>query len=256
MLKIASANIRFDNPHDAPNDWAGRREVLANSLKTFSPHIFGTQEGRQPQLKDFESLLPNHKLIDLNRTWITERMYPCIFVDSKKIDVIDSGDIWLSETPFEAGSKSFESAFPRLCTWIKGEVIESGFKFFYVNVHLDHVLSETRAQQIQVLINETKKINTDNLPMVMTGDFNESPFEEVREKISNQLPELYDPWMKLGKIEETSFHKFDGTNDEGSRIDWILVDSTLKTENIYLMKDHVKEIYPSDHFLVFGEFTI
>jgi endonuclease/exonuclease/phosphatase family metal-dependent hydrolase len=254
MLRTASANIRFDNPADGEHDWNGRRKVLSRLLNNFNAHIFGTQEGREPQLKDLESLLPNHKLIDKNRDWITERMYPCIFVDPKRIDVIDSGDIWLSETPYEAGTKSFESAFPRLCTWIKAIHLETNTKFFYVNVHLDHILSSTRANQIQVLINETSKINNEKYPMLITGDFNESPFEDVREKINSQT-NLYDPWMEKKLEEETSYHKFEGTNPDGSRIDWILVDKFFKTKSIKLEKSDLNGIYPSDHYFVFSEFT-
>jgi endonuclease/exonuclease/phosphatase family metal-dependent hydrolase len=255
MFKVASANIRFDNPNDGKHDWAGRREIVAQFLNEFSADVFGTQEGRGPQIKDLESLLPDHKLIDLNRNWIEERMYPCIFVNPKKIDVMDSGDIWLSETPQEAGSKSFDSAFPRLCTWIKANHRESNKEFFYVNVHLDHILSSTRASQIQVLINETKKINHQNLPVVITGDFNESPHEEVRSLLNIQCPDLYDPWIQLKNDEETSYHKFDGKNPEGTRIDWIMVDKSFSVENIILEKRDLNGIYPSDHFFVLGSFT-
>ncbi|PIK14642.1 endonuclease/exonuclease/phosphatase family protein [Halobacteriovorax sp. JY17] len=255
MLKVASANIRFDNPGDSPNDWSGRRELLSRLINDFTPDILGTQEGREPQLKNLESLLPNHKLIDLNRDWIEERMYPCIFVNSEKVDVIDSGDIWLSQTPFEAGSKSFESAFPRLCTWIQARVIETGKDFFYVNTHLDHVLGKTRKEQIQVLITEIKKLNSLSLPIILTGDFNESPKESVREVISKEWSNLFDPWEFLGKAEETSFHKFDGTHDNGCRIDWILADKIFQARSIEIRKDHEGEIYPSDHFPVFAEFN-
>lgn len=253
MLRTASANIRFDNPADGDHDWSGRRNILANLLNDFAPHVIGTQEGREPQLRDLEGLLLNHKLVDLNRGWIDERMYPCIFINPAQVNVVDSGDIWLSETPYVAGSKSFESAFPRLCTWIKATHIESKTNFFYVNVHLDHILSSTRASQIQVLINETAKINTEKYPMIITGDFNESPFEEVREKINSQTS-LYDPWIEKSLKEETSFHKFDGVNPEGSRIDWILADSFFKAEDIRLEKSDQRGIYPSDHFLVFADF--
>ena len=255
MLKVVSTNIRFDNPADSPNDWNGRRKLLTRLINEFSPDIIGTQEGREPQLKDFESLLPSHKLIDLNREWIEERMYPCILVNSKTIDVIDSGDIWLSETPFEAGTKSFESAFPRLCTWIQARVIETGKDFFYVNTHLDHVLDKTRKAQIKVLISEVKKKNILELPIILSGDFNESPAEDVREIINKEWPNLSDPWQSLGKSEQTSFHKFDGTHDNGSRIDWILADKSFHASSMEIVQDHEDNIYPSDHFPVFAEFT-
>ena len=251
MFKVASANIRFDNPHDKEHDWNGRRSVVAEYLNEFDADIFGTQEGREPQLRDLESLLPNHQIIDTNREWIEERMYPCIFVNNKRIEVLDSGDICLSETPYSAGTKSFESAFPRLCTWIKAKHIESEKMFFYVNVHLDHVLSSTREQQIQVLINETKSINDKNYPMILSGDFNESPTEQVREQINSKYTNLYDPW---NHPEETSFHKFDGVNPEGTRIDWIMIDKSIKSKEIKLEKRDQKGIYPSDHFFVLAQF--
>lgn len=255
MLKVATANIRFDNPADSPNDWNGRSPLLTRLINEFSPDILGTQEGREPQLKNLESLLPDHKLIDLNRDWIDERMYPCIFVNPKKLDVINSGDIWLSETPNTPGTKSFDSAFPRLCTWIIARVIDTNKDFLYVNTHLDHVLSSTRQEQIKVLIAEIDKININKLPIVLTGDFNESPSENVRSEIEKSWPSLYDSWQFLNKEEETSHHKFDGVNKSGSRIDWILTDHSFKVSSINIIKNHEGEIYPSDHFPVFAEFT-
>ncbi|ATH06662.1 hypothetical protein BIY24_01525 [Halobacteriovorax marinus] len=255
MLKVASTNIRFDNPADAPNDWAGRKSLLSELINNFAPDLLGTQEGREPQLKDLDQLLPAHTLIDGHRSWITERMYPCIFVNPLTVEVKESGDIWLSETPYDAGTKSFDSAFPRLCTWIHGVFKDTKKEFIYVNTHLDHVKSHTRRSQIQVLISEIKKINTKSLPIILTGDFNESPAEDVREVINREWTNLYDAWQFLGKEEETSFHKFDGVHDEGSRIDWILTDRFFKTKSIEIIKEHREEIYPSDHFPVFASFT-
>ncbi|WP_127717769.1 endonuclease/exonuclease/phosphatase family protein [Halobacteriovorax sp. HLS] len=256
MFKVASANIRFDNPQDGRHDWAGRRILLSSLLNDFCADIFGTQEGREEQIKDLCSLLPNHTLVEEHREWIEERMYPCIFVNSQNIEVISSGDIWLSETPTIGGSKSFNSAFPRLCTWIKAKHKHRDFNFFYVNTHLDHVLSSTRSEQIQVLIDEVKRINDQNLPIIVTGDFNESPQEEVRDKLISQFSNLYDPWTKHGHLEETSYHKFDGLNPEGARIDWIIADKFFESKSIRLAKENQKGIFPSDHFPVLAEFTI
>ncbi|MDD0852460.1 endonuclease/exonuclease/phosphatase family protein [Halobacteriovorax sp. GB3] len=255
-FKIASSNIRFDNPQDGSHDWNGRRGILAQCLNEFAPDLLGTQEGREPQLKDLENNLIKLELVDSHREWIDERMYPCIFVNPETIEVHNSGDIWLSETPYEAGSKSFESAFPRLCTWIIATHKESQEKFFYVNTHLDHVLSQTRKEQIRVLIQECDKVNKENLPVVLTGDFNESPFEDVRKVIHDQWSDLRDCWFTLKKEEETSHHNFNGTREDGTRIDWILTSSNFRVYDLELYKENVDGIYPSDHFPVFGIYSI
>src|SRR5690606_14260721 len=210
-------------PADGDNDWEKRREIWAQLIKDFDPIVLGTQEGREPQLRDAATLLPHLQMVEGHRQWITERMYPCFFYNPTKIQVLRSGDTWLSETPHIAGSKSFDSAFPRLCVWMEARLIESGKTFFMINTHLDHVREETRLCQAQVLSQTIKAENTNNYPIILCGDFNEAPAGKVRSHLIEQL-DLSDPWFELGHHEETSHHKFCGFNEAGARIDWILTD--------------------------------
>jgi len=255
-LKIISANIRFDNPADKPNDWPARRSVFSDAINSFEADLLGTQEGRRPQLKDLESLLPNLELADGHRDWITERMYPCIFFNPNKISVNRSGDIWLSETPYKAATKSFDSAFPRLCTWIEGQFKENSQNFFYVNLHLDHLQSHTREGQANVMLSEIARQNTSNYPVFITGDFNESPGETVHKLILEKGPNLQDSWLTNGNEEEASHHKFGNPSDDASRIDWILIDKSVSVKSVYLYKENENNIFPSDHYPVFGEFSL
>ncbi|MCO4794701.1 MAG: endonuclease/exonuclease/phosphatase family protein [Bacteriovoracaceae bacterium] len=255
-LRLISSNIRFENAADESHDWPKRKTLLANTLTKFNADVIGTQEGRQPQLKDFESLLPGFELIDSHREWITERMYPTLYINSENITVNKSGDIWLSETPYEAGSSSFKSSFPRLCTWASLTTKKNNHSFFLINTHLDHVLEETRVEQIKVLLKEVKDKNTENLPVILMGDFNSSPDSEVRQEILSQWSFLHDPWHTLQLKEETSYHKFQGAYEEGTRIDWMLVDKKVKTHDIYLDKSTEEGLYPSDHFPLMGIFEL
>jgi endonuclease/exonuclease/phosphatase family metal-dependent hydrolase len=252
MISITSANIRFENPQDGPHDWPNRKDFLAEILNHQNLDLLGTQEGRQPQLRDLEFLLNELKLCDQNRDWIEERMYPCIFYNPKTIEVIDSGDIWLSQTPNIPGSSDFDSAFPRLATWIQGRDIESRQLFYFFNCHLDHVKEDTRIEQIRVLCDELLQLNKTNLPIIISGDFNTSPTGPVRKMIIKKLNYIVDPWIEFNKKEETSFHKFDGKDPTGEskRIDWILHSSTFHCDEINLIKDSRNGIFPSDHFFV------
>ena len=256
MLKIVSTNIRFDNPNDGKHDWTGRKNILSSAINHFSPCIVGSQEGRKDQLKDFEYLLENLTMIDSHRDWISERMYPCLYYDNKVFDLEASGDVWLSETPSIAGSKSFGSAFPRLCTWAILSFKNKDTKFLCVNVHLDHVKTQTRQEQIKVLIKEISSLNIQNLPIILMGDFNEGPNDQVRNIIGNSQFRLKDPWSELNKQEEVSHHGFEGHKISAKRIDWILVSPEFNIKSIELYKESVNDIYPSDHFPVFAEFTI
>lgn len=245
-IKICTANIRFDNPKDIPFDWNGRREAMSSFLNENEFDLIGTQEGLNPQLQDLASLLKNLKLSESHRRWIADRMYPCIFFNPNKFRVNDSGDIWLSETPTIPASKSFGSAFPRLCTWSKF----NNHELLFVNLHLDHLQTQTRQEQAKVLVHEISKIN-DCKHLIMTGDFNEGPLEEVYKIISNGL-NLRDPWRELSIIEQATHHNDGVIPPEATRIDWILISKDIKCESIQAYTNSINSVYPSDHFPVFA----
>ncbi len=257
MYCAMSCNIRFTNPHDGSNNWPNRKEFVRDLIYENKADIIGTQEGREPQLRELEGLLDQYEMIDSHRDWIKERMYPCLFIRTNLFKIISSGDIWLSKTPYEAGSSSFDSAFPRLCTYAHLKDKKTQREVLVVNCHLDHVKEETRLGQIEVLIEEIKKL-TIRAPLLLMGDFNSSPQSDVRKVIDQKYHELKDPWLDFSKPEETSFHKFDGRDPDGSktRIDWILGEAPIDFQSIELVKDHRDGLYPSDHFFVASQFNL
>lgn len=247
-----TSNIRFENSADDNNNWPERKYIWSKIVNKFDVDILCTQEGRKDQLLDAESLLYLN-IIKSHRKWIRERMYPSIFINLKKFSLIDSGDFWLSETPNIAGSKSFNSAFPRLCTWVKLKKNEN--VFFIFNCHLDHVLAETRLAQFEVISEQIFKINNENNPYVLVGDFNEAPDNSVRALINKNL-KLQDPLINLNICDEGTHHRFDGKNDTSSRIDWILTTHEINCEKYQIIKDNENGRYPSDHFPIFAKLSI
>jgi len=248
MFKVLTCNIRFDNPDDGANQWKFRKDFLTLKLNELNLDFIGTQEGREPQLREFESLLNDFKIEDNCREWISERMYPCLLYNSH-YQIRNSGDIWLSTTPQVAGSKDFDSAFPRLATWLRVD------KFLLVNLHLDHTKDSTRFSQIKVLCEEIKKIRKSLEPLVVMGDFNSDYQSEVHQYVCKELG-LTDPWIELKKPEETSFHHFKGTIDNGARIDWILHSQDFTVREIKLLKENKGGVYLSDHYPVYCEIEL
>lgn len=246
-LKLITSNIRFANSGDGIHDWNQRLPLLVEIYKNYHPDFLGTQEGRIGQIKELDVCLENLELVDSHRPWIDERMYPCLFVNPQTITVERSGDVWLSETPEIAGSSSYASAFPRLFTWAEVTIKKSGYKMMIVNTHLDHILAETRNKQIQVLIEEIKKIN--QFPLVLMGDFNESPLTTIKEKLMDAF-NLKDPWVEKNYPEETSHHGFLGEKSaQGDRIDWILVPQGFECTDLrFEKKSYASGVFPSDHY--------
>lgn len=119
--------------------------------------------------------------------------------------------------------------------------------YIVINVHLDHVLTSTRTQQSQILIEQINQINHENNPIILMGDFNETPCEEMHNRICKKL-KLHDLWLLNQLPEETSHHGFKGHLASGSRIDWILCSENLTSSKIYLEKKQFSGIYLSDHY--------
>lgn len=247
-LCLISSNIRFDNPADGVNAWPHRRSLLSEILLKHSPDIIATQEGRYSQLVDFNELLRDFEIVDHHRSWIKERMYPTFFIRKNRFELIKSEDLWLSETPEIAGSASFGSAFPRLLTWMKIQPKDTDKNLIVVNTHLDHVKSETRLEQVKVLGKEIKKLINPASKLIIMGDFNDSPTSETREILQKEFPFLIDSWKEFHSNEETSHHSFNGICDNGSRIDWIMVEKDVTIEHSLLDKSAPDGKYPSDHF--------
>ena len=248
-----TSNIRFEHEGDGQNNWPNRRNLWKKIIEEKEIELLGTQEGRRPQLNNANEILSHLEIVDSHRDWIPERMYPCIFINNNKINVIKSGDFWLSETPGVAGSKSFNSSFPRLCTWAL--IKKDSFYFYVFNCHLDHMLPETRNAQSKVLTEQMKKINENNYPIILMGDFNESPSESVRKNI-NQKFELTDTFENSGIQEQGTHHKFSGNNKETSRIDWILISNHFECQEFEICKNKEGDHYPSDHFPIFAKLAI
>lgn len=247
-LNLMTLNVRYDNLYDGIHLWKNRLPVLKKFFKKNTIDLFATQEGRKPQLYELNHIISSYRIADTHRTWIEERMYPSLFYDGDRYTVKKSGDIWLSETPHKPGSSSFQSQFPRLASWMIFQVTDDRM-LLIVTCHLDHLHEKTREQQAGVLVSEIKKINTENLPIILMGDFNSSPHSNLYRALLHHL-NLKDPWTLMNKKEESSYHKFLGIYEAGTRIDWILIDRNISCKTIEIDKFHRDHIYPSDHFPV------
>jgi endonuclease/exonuclease/phosphatase family metal-dependent hydrolase len=245
QLAVISSNIRYDEPQDKQHRWENRRDFLARCLLDFSPDLLATQEGKRPQLQDIAARLKGLSCADEHRQWQASLMYPCIFYNPDTLTLRDSGDIWLSQTPTTIGSSSFGSQYPRLCTWALFDN-----DLLAINVHLDDLKSNTRLCQIRVLMEQIDALQLRGQILLM-GDFNESPLGGVRALIEATWPTLRDPWQELGRAEEPSHHGFLESLDYASRVDWILTDTRLQPQDIFLDKScSERGIFPSDHYLL------
>jgi len=248
QLNVLSVNLRKETEEDGENNWPHRKGLVVRLINEIGPHLFGTQEGRKPQVYELLDALEGYGIADRHREWDPERFYPCIFFRRDTLEILESGDRWLSETPQVHASKSWGSAYPRLATWARCRSKDSRVNFFFACTHMDHVSAEARRGQAGVLRDLLQEKATHALPLILVGDFNDVPGSAPYQTLTAHLKDV---WVESRSHDagEGTWHGFSGEAQKG-RLDWILVSQEVFTEEARILRASYQGRYPSDHFPV------
>ncbi|MFD2916910.1 endonuclease/exonuclease/phosphatase family protein [Psychroserpens luteus] len=252
-LKVMTYNMRLDVASDGENAWPNRKDFFSSQVLFLEPDILGVQEARPNQIEDLNASLTNYKYIGIGRDGEKKGEYSAIYYNSKKIKVEQENTFWLSQTPNEL-SKGWDAAYPRICTYGLFTLLENNEKIWVFNTHLDHIGAEAQKEGIKLILKKIKSINTENLPVIVMGDFNVEPNSEVISSTKTAMNDSRD----LAKVKFGSNGTFNGFNyDEPAsrRIDYILLSksSNLKVNKYAVFSSAIDAKFPSDHFPVFIE---
>lgn len=171
-ITVISYNIRLGTADDGTNSWQYRYPASAMMVADQNPDIFGVQEAYDFQVKYLEDYCEGYASVGVGREDGKHKgEHMSIFYKKKRIKLLKWGTFWLSETP-DKPSMGWDAACFRTATWALLKDKESGRRFFFVNTHLDHRGWEARKNGLALIVDRIARINPDNLPMVLTGDFN------------------------------------------------------------------------------------
>ncbi len=251
IIKVMTFNLRYGTAMDGPNHWNKRKDILVEVIKNYDPDILGTQECLDFQAKYIEEQISSYSFIGRGREKDGSSEQTSIFYKKDMWEALETQFFWISETPEEPGSKSWDTVCTRIVTWVKLKHKPTGKKILFVNTHLDHKGEVARQKGAEIICEKIKKDN-ENLPVIITGDFNAVGEKSETWKIFMNNG-LNDSWMKSnekkGPITTWCGFKDPDTNSD-YRIDWILYQGPfqpLKYETIVYSKEGK---YPSDHFPV------
>lgn len=176
-VKLMSYNIRYDNKWDKENNWEFRKEKIVQLIKHYNPSIVGIQEGLINQVDYLDSSLVNYNFIGVGREdGIDKGEFSAIYYDTLQFRVIENSTFWFSETP-DTISKGWDAALERICTYGIFEKYDSKRRFLVLNVHFDHVGIKAREKSSELLLKYINRINLNDYPVVLMGDFNSTPKE-------------------------------------------------------------------------------
>ncbi|MBQ9463610.1 MAG: hypothetical protein IJU68_08165 [Bacteroidales bacterium] len=177
-VRVMSYNVRLGVAKDGDNAWGKRRSATPAMLNDICPAVFGVQEAYDFQIQYILEACPEYKAVGVGRdNGKSEGEHMSVFYDSTRIELLEWGTYWLSETP-DVPSFGWDAACRRTATWTLLRDIASGQRFYFVNTHLDHKGKLARKNGLALIYNRIQQMNPEGLPMVLTGDFNVLPDDE------------------------------------------------------------------------------
>ncbi|VVA22276.1 PREDICTED: endonuclease [Prunus dulcis] len=212
------------------------------------------------------------------------------FLYKMKVELLEGGTFWLSESPSVPGSMSWGSVVPCIATWVtfqlKG-VEPPGFSFQIVNTNMDEFSPRARRRSALLTWQHIASLPP-SLPVVYCGGFNTQKestagrFLLGRSREHGAVGDMRDTWPNARVRKNVSlirtFHGFKGDKQgaleflklifralclcwdrqtQDLHIDWILFRGrSLIPVLCEVVNDNIDGYYPSSHYPIFAEFLL
>ncbi len=245
--RVMSFNVRCKD--DEEGSINNRSQIVTAILNQYSPDSFGVQEATGKWIRILKRELGDkYAMVGEPRDFFGPfSEYSAVYYLKDKYNLIDSGTIWLSETPEKKYSVSYDSACRRIATWAVLENKQTGERYTHLNTHLDHVLESTRESQANVLLNKLNELQS-NGKVICTGDFNTESTSNVYKNMTAVTDDSMVTAKQKNEIGNT-FHGYgDKDEEEHGPIDFIFVTKGTEVERYNIIRNTVDGMYPSDHY--------
>ena len=189
-LRVMSFNVRYPAKGDGPNLWEVRKDLLIDTIRQSAPDIMGTQELFHEQGQYIVEKLPELAWFGLSRRGNKEDEHMGVFYRKETLELLNSGNFWLSTTPEVPGSMSWNVTLPRMVTWGEFRHRKSNRRFYFYNTHFAHRREDAaaRTESAKVLAEWLKKLPA-QADVILTGDFNTDASTDPYKLLTAILPD-------------------------------------------------------------------
>ena len=267
-ITLMSSNVRFISSDDTGDRaWTTRRDAYYKMLKTMSPDIVGLQEAEQQHVKDILVNCADYSYVGYGRKSGKDILYQFSSVEqilgnkhSESTTILYKTDKftkhfdgWFchSDQPNKAGSyfAGTTDEQPRISTWAIFTHKDTGRKFFYLNSHTC-LYDEPMQKEIKLIRDKVKELNTENLPVVLSADWN----LEEDDSWMTPITSVYQSARKTAPVSDNSctFHWW-GTQER--QIDHIFY-LGLECFEFHTVNQKWDGLYISDHYPIYAKFNL
>ncbi|MBI4615724.1 MAG: endonuclease/exonuclease/phosphatase family protein [Planctomycetes bacterium] len=261
-LRVMTWNVRFDFEDDGENRWARRKEAVAKTISASGASIVTIQEDKEDQIEDLQGLLPDYGFAGRGRNANGSGERCSVLYHKRHLALVDSGSLWLSDTPDEPGSRMEGDEYPRVVTWALLRT-GSGKRILALSAHFPEGDDEARrAKAAGILADwlarrlEIKRAGQPpSLVVVLAGDFNSDAGVESHGVLVERLT-LRDAWDEAKpRGMPGTYNGFEGLRTK-KRIDWILAGGPVRVVEAGKIEEKVDGRWPSDHYPVWADIEV
>lgn len=248
-LLVGSFNIHYTPSHREDMKWEERRHAVAKVLEETNVDLLAFQE-----METFEGGSFNTENIQLEwlRRYFEEykfgsvgnpEEYPStqpIMYRIDRIQHVEQGFFFFSETPDRIYSRSWDGRFPAYCSWSRFRDRRTGTTFYLYNVHFDAGSRGNRLNSAALVRERIESRTNPEDPVILAGDINAPWFFKPARM-------LRDAGLRMADTQGSTFHFYRGFNVLPA-IDHVFVSAPLAPIETWVVRKRHDGIWPSDHY--------
>ena len=249
--RLMSYNIRYDNSADGADAWPHRKAAVAELLRRHAPDIFGAQEALPHQIAELSAALPGYGWLGVGRDAGGGGEGVPVFYRKDRFTVLQSDTFWLSETP-DRPSRGWDAALNRICSYGQFEEKSNRRRLWVINCHFDHAGATARLESVRLVLSFIARINTDDSPLVLMGDFNAEPDSPPIMLLNQHMADSRTVSRSPPAGPVGTFSGFAAGSAVTRRIDYLFIPKGGRSKVLEhaVLEDAVKGRYASDHLPV------
>lgn len=248
-LKILSQNVMCWGV-EGKSSFEMRRPLMQRAVRESGADIIGFQEVTPVWKEYFDKDLSDFEHYLVYRSEKNPEGTP-IYWNPARVEMLNCGHFWLSETP-TVSSLGWDARCVRITCWALFRELESGSQFAFVNTHLDHVGMTAQVKGIEQICAFIRQRFGDDMPLILTGDFNAQPDSRVIAVTDTLLQDARSAAKTT--TDGITFHGFG--EHAPIIIDYIYLSRNIGCDRFEIVDIHDDKTVQSDHYGVLAHLNI
>ncbi len=255
-LRIATYNVHYirlaaETGPWSRGDWLRRRGPLAAAVAATRADVVAFQEmesfsrgsdGSVNLARDWLAQTLPHYAVAASGDW---RRFPStqpIFYRRERLEALEQGWFFFSETPEVLYSRTFDGSWPAFASWARFRDRESGRRFRVVNVHFDAFSRVNRRRSAALVADRMAPWMAAGETVILAGDLN---------AIDGMVPHdiLERSGLVFAGVRGATFHFNRGLNLFGA-IDHIAYSGATRAAGPMVLRRRFGCEWPTDHYPV------